>query len=179
MPILTMAIPRTQFMRDIRFSVDTIVEHIIKALVVKDYQNTKKWLTEAENAFLVCVNQQVKFKLKPSDFTEIYSYFEVEEYNIASHISSIMKSYNNRLTLVWVDLESLVNDLNEILSDQVSIAGDLRLSNEKYTRGLLKNSPLVKQKLKEYESYDTFFVNGDKDAKKVVASIIKLNEIGM
>lgn len=177
MPVLAMAIPRVTYMKDFRSAINSITEHIVKALVVCDSNNQKKWLKDAENSFRNPANRPTKIPLKITDIMEIRDYLQLETHNVTLVMNVIMRAYNYRLTLRHIDIESLVFDFNEIMDELAKVMIDYRLKNDECPVGCIKDSAVVAQKLKEYELLDTFFVNGKKQADKVIECINNDNEI--
>lgn len=179
MAILAMGVPRVTYLRDFRLIANTFRDHIIKVLVVEDFFNTKKWLKDAENAIRVTGNQSTKVALKGSDFDEIREVLQLEPHNVSPAINRIMRAYKLRLTLRHIDNESLCVDVNDIVNEQVTILQSARLLGDEYLVGSLKNSEVVKQKIDEYNELDSFLVDGEKDAKRVIKSIMDYGEIGL
>lgn len=178
MAVLAMGISRVTYLRDFRFAANTIRDHIIKALVVDDVFNTQKWLKDAENAIRATGTQSTKVALKGSDFDEVRETLQLEPHNVASAVGRILKSFIFKVTLRHIDIDSLCADVNDIINEQVAILQTARMLDDDYSVGSLKSSKVVKQKLAEYDSLDTFLVNGKKDAKNVIKSIQELGEIG-
>lgn len=177
MPILTMAIPRVKYLRNLEDCYTSVKLHLIKALLVDDSYNTNKWLKDAESPLVLNFNKETKTKLKSSDFDLIYEDFYFEAHNTEFYLKKILKTYDNRVLLYHTDIESLAKDVNEIIKEQVDIARVAILNSDEYPIGALTKSQLVKVKIDETSLLDTIEIRNENDAQRLIASVRKLGEL--
>lgn len=123
--IQAMPLSRGDYISNIIKHAYHIVSHLVKAVEFREYNSTREWLAQAENALLSVFNTPTDKRLKESDFKEVYKKLSINDDNARYILKGEINAWflkNKSLTLSKTTTRAIADAVNEILYEQCKLA---------------------------------------------------------